>query len=183
VNRHLGIAPTDDPESEYNRMTNLIVTGIETTAAALAIASLTGALLLRPLIRGGREAAQTLGDLRGRDARPGVPRQAGVLEQLQVIKEQASANEREARLTREEMQDALVQTERRMAGALVQVERRTSASLADQDQVLAKLTKNVGLVVGELTPNGGGSSKDQLTRIDNTMHPDTAQSVREDHSD
>lgn len=141
----------------------------ELLLALLAIPSALSAVVFRPARRLLRRVGQVLDDWTGEPARPGVQSRSGVMERLQTIE----GNQHEVRA---ESADTRAEVRR----ALTAQEKRTAAVLADLDVNLAGALDQIEVIHRELIPNGGGSLKDQVTRLDQAVNPDHAQSRTED---
>jgi hypothetical protein len=142
-------------------MADLIVTGIEVTAAALAIPGAATVILFRPLRKMSHRFGQFLDDWGGETSRIGVPARPGVMERLSKIEERQVAVSNEALKTRTEVRTQLVASEK-----------RTAAVLADLDVRLGEAQEQLAVVHHEMLPNGGYSLKDQVNRIDPALNDD-----------
>lgn len=136
-------------------------------SALLAVPTTLGALVFRPVSRFIRKFSQFLDDWTGEPERPGIAaRKPGVMERLHRMEgDQADA--------------AQIRTD--VQAALIASEKRTSAVLADIDVNLAGAMQQIETMHKELTPNGGGSLKDQMSRVDRTLNAGGARSVAKDH--
>ncbi len=143
---------------------------LELTVAALTVPSLFAAVVWRPVRRATRKVGLILDDWAGEAGRPGVPARPGVMERLATIEANQNDVRAESQSTRNEVRNALMQQEK-----------RTAAVLADMDVNLTGALDHIEQIHREVTPNGGGSLKDQVTRVDATLNPGSAKSNREEH--
>jgi tetrahydromethanopterin S-methyltransferase subunit G len=119
--------------------------------------------------RGMRRWTRFLDDYEGIPDRDGVAGRPGVMKRLQTIESTVETVSEESRATRVEVQTALQEQERRQA-----------AISADVDVRLADMAEKIEVVHSELTPNGGGSIKDQVTRTDKRLNPVTSKATRDE---
>lgn len=156
---------------------------VEVVASFVGILAFIGAVIFKPLRRLLRNIGEFLDDWRGEPARAGVPGRLGVMARFETLE----ANQIQLSKDRAEVKAALVKAEREaqhtrdvIKRALLESGAQTTATLTDIDGRLADVQAKTDVVHSELTPNGGGSMKDQLTRADKALSPRTAKAERDE---